>query len=559
MCINASTELTTLEEVEAILLHRYDVPRTQMEEWEEWGSLKQGEYESAHIYCTRVQEMFTPTYLSEKAATSCLLSKAKLVFRNAVLRSLKVGQTLTTLREATSTLVWQERLIAMEPRTKPSPLFQNQPQQAGRSGAARHPPAGKRPASTKQSKLAAGRSSAVKTEPSAKKSAPAVTGCYICGDDHMARECPKRHAKGCPACGGECPSLRGYSSSHVHRASKAPAAAAARRAEEDRPFIDLRSPSEEGEVKETKGGNAPPNQAGTARSPADAPRDPRYVSGWRINERYAPRRQEQAAAETKRKEDGPFPASAPNGTAHGAEPVGTKVATGMGPHPPTSPTPQGTSPTVPPVPTQVHKARESGETGKVPIPKEDDPQQTDPEVPPSAPSREGGEGATFIGPPETLPGEERAYRGGLARPILQVVEVSSVCTPSVRRDTWPTPPECDRHRVSSLLFYSCSSRRTTSSLPHSPGYSGECVGPPKCPPVTSWLLDTTWVRTATTEVSSSPSARATGKRPGWKPSGSREDARHTSGLGPSGEGTRTPPCGNASANGKRRCRDLRHR
>ena len=445
MFVGSATELTALEEIEAILLRRFDVPKTQLDEWEEWGGLKQGENETAHAYCTRVQEMFSPTYLSEKAATACLLSRAKPALRHAVLHSLKVGQTLASLREATGMLVWQERLIAMEPRPKPPPLFRNQSPPAGRSGTARHPPTGRRPAQTKQSKPAAGRSQPVKPEASTKKPAPIITGCYICGGDHMARECPKRHAKGCPACGGECPSLRGCSSSHVHRASKAPAAAAARRAEEDRPFIDLRSPSEEGEVKETKGGNAPPNEAGTARSPADAPRDPRYVSGWRINERYAPRGQEQAAAETKRKEDGPFPASTPNGTAHGAEPVGTNVARGMGkPYPLTPPTPQGTSPTVPPVPTQVHEAHESGETGKVPNPKEDDPPQTDPEVPPSAPSREGGEGARFIGPPETLPGEERAYRGGLARPVLQIVEVGSVCTPSVRRNTRPTPPECDR-------------------------------------------------------------------------------------------------------------------
>ena len=115
MRINASTELTTLEEVEAIFLHRFDVPRTQLEEWEEWESLRQGEYESAYVYCTRVQEIFTPTYLLEKAVTSCLLARARPAFRNAVLRSLKMGQTLIILREAISTLVWQEHIIAMEP------------------------------------------------------------------------------------------------------------------------------------------------------------------------------------------------------------------------------------------------------------------------------------------------------------------------------------------------------------------------------------------------------------------------------------------------------------
>ena len=35
----ASAEITTLEEVEATLLRQFDVPKTQLEEWEEWGSL----------------------------------------------------------------------------------------------------------------------------------------------------------------------------------------------------------------------------------------------------------------------------------------------------------------------------------------------------------------------------------------------------------------------------------------------------------------------------------------------------------------------------------------
>ena len=171
-------------------------------------------------------------------------------------------------------LVWQERLITMEPRTKPPPFFQNQSPPTGRSGAARQPPMGKRSAQTKPNKPAAGRPQAGKSEPSAKKSAPAVTGCYICGGDHMAKECPKRHQEGCPSCGGECPSLQGCSSHYVHRASKAPAASAARRAEEGRPFIDLRSPTEEGEVKDPKKENSSPCPPGPAGAQTDAPRDP---------------------------------------------------------------------------------------------------------------------------------------------------------------------------------------------------------------------------------------------------------------------------------------------
>ena len=77
MIYNLPTELSTLEEVEATLLHQFDVPRTQLDEWEEWGGLKQGEHESAHTYCMRVQQMFTPLYLLERAAMSCLLARAK--------------------------------------------------------------------------------------------------------------------------------------------------------------------------------------------------------------------------------------------------------------------------------------------------------------------------------------------------------------------------------------------------------------------------------------------------------------------------------------------------
>ena len=35
MIYNSPMELSTLEEVEATLLHQFDVPRTQLDEWEE--------------------------------------------------------------------------------------------------------------------------------------------------------------------------------------------------------------------------------------------------------------------------------------------------------------------------------------------------------------------------------------------------------------------------------------------------------------------------------------------------------------------------------------------
>ena len=72
----------------------------------------------------------------------------------------------------------------------------------------------------------------------------------------MAKDCPLRHSRGCPACGGECPSLRSCKTSYIHRASKGPGMPSARKAEEQRPFIDLRSPTEGSEVTETKKENA---------------------------------------------------------------------------------------------------------------------------------------------------------------------------------------------------------------------------------------------------------------------------------------------------------------
>ena len=124
----ASAEITTLEEVEATLLRQFDVPKTQLEEWEEWGSLRQADNEAAYGYCTRVQQMFNPTYLSEKAATACMLSRAKPELRRAVLNTFQPGQSVPSLTEMAGLLVWHERLLMMDPKVGKAPPQQVRPQ-----------------------------------------------------------------------------------------------------------------------------------------------------------------------------------------------------------------------------------------------------------------------------------------------------------------------------------------------------------------------------------------------------------------------------------------------
>ena len=66
------TEISTLEEVEATLLRQFDVPKTQLEEWEEWGSLRQGDHETAHVYCTECSRCSAPhTSLKRRRPPVC--------------------------------------------------------------------------------------------------------------------------------------------------------------------------------------------------------------------------------------------------------------------------------------------------------------------------------------------------------------------------------------------------------------------------------------------------------------------------------------------------------
>ena len=71
------------------------------------------------------------------------------------------------------------------------------------------------------------------------------SGCFICNDTrHMVKDCPLRHSRGCPSCGGDCASIRTCPHSHIYK-SKQPGGPSAKVAEHSSPFIDLRSPSPE--------------------------------------------------------------------------------------------------------------------------------------------------------------------------------------------------------------------------------------------------------------------------------------------------------------------------
>ena len=268
--------------------------------------------------------MFSPQYLSERAATSCLLARAKPELCSAVLHALPTGETISSLRDMAAKLIWQERLLAREPRKKTQfNLFQTSPQKPNRSGPARPPSEKKRPQSTKTGKPPGTRPhQSTKPEPATKAGGrppqPQPTGSFICGESHMAKDCPLRHSHGCPACGGECPSLRSCKTSYIHRALKGPGMPSARKAEEQRPFIDLRSPTEGSEVTEAKKENAPPNTTQPPEGTSAASRDPKYVSGWRINERVAPRQDKQTQTGGTPREEATPPQPVPDDAATGA-------------------------------------------------------------------------------------------------------------------------------------------------------------------------------------------------------------------------------------------------
>ena len=337
----------------------------------------------------------------------------------------------------------------------------------------------------------------------------------------------------------------------------------AKRAEEGRPFIDLRSLSEDGELAEPKEASVPlypPQEVEPAT--IGAPRDPRYVGGWRINERFASHRGKQAQASARSKED-VLPPKAAQAVKGEPEGLPENAAITLAEQPPsgpstvpggsgTLPTPPALEPTVPPVPTSTQAdilpVLEEGRQA----PSEDDrPPQTDEEGLRHSSHEEGGDEVTS---PETAAsdyedGAEPAIKTGYARVELKIVKVSCPLSHRARSDEHPCAPGDIESRASMLFLFPRSSRGITRYLRRSLGCSL-----PASPLAESREWASMWPRMAAILPSFSPSARAKEKRNGGRNSEDREYTRGTSRPGPLRGGIVVPTLGTNSVRQKGRGR-----
>ena len=207
----------------------------------------------------------------------------------------------------------------------------------------------------------------------------------------------------------------------------------ARKAEEQRPFIDLRSPTEGSEVSETKKENVSPNTTPPPEGGSAASRDPKYVSGWRINERFAQRQDKQTQTRGTPKEEVTPPQSVPDDAA--TEATASRAEQTRGDERPQQAhtCPPDTKSSAPPVLTQANAAQ--AQEGSLDIEGEIPPAQEGEAVPPTS-REEGGPLTPPDKEPPLPPGVEKATRGGYARAQLKIVEVS--CFPSPTR--WENTP-----------------------------------------------------------------------------------------------------------------------
>ena len=225
-----SSDVVSLAEMEEVLLRHFEVPRSVVEEWEDWGNLRQGPQESAHDYCQRVRLSFNPEYLSEKAAAACLLSRAKPALRAAAMRVAERDATEMTLESISRLLVWEERGLRQTgwagggsaassssssssssggwtsnrpvPKSHPGPPT---PKGGGRQGKATGGTKRKNDSGASSKKSNPPKSKAAgPPQPQASKFKPPTDRCYLCGGRHMLKECPDQKESGCLCCGGPC-------------------------------------------------------------------------------------------------------------------------------------------------------------------------------------------------------------------------------------------------------------------------------------------------------------------------------------------------------------------